>query len=60
MAISRHFVDIFDADLERFSQENENENTKRKTKSDLAIFSDYLASINERRDILTSCIYICI
>ena len=46
-----HFVDVSDADLARFSEENENENTKRKTKSDLAIFSDYLASINERRDI---------
>jgi hypothetical protein len=51
MATSRHFVDVSDADLARFSEENENENTKRKTKSDLAIFSDYLASINERRDI---------
>jgi hypothetical protein len=29
----------------------ENENTKRKTKSDLVIFRDYLASINKRRDI---------
>ena len=51
MTTSRHFVDVSDADLARFSEENENENTKRKTKSDLAIFSDYLASINERRDI---------
>jgi hypothetical protein len=51
MATSRHFVDVSDADLARFSEENENENTKWKTKSDLAIFSDYLASINERRDI---------
>jgi hypothetical protein len=51
MATSRHFVDVSDADLARISEENENENTKRKTKSDLAIFSDYLASINERRDI---------
>jgi hypothetical protein len=50
MATSRHFVDVSDADLARISEENENENTKRKTKSDLAIFSDYLASINERRD----------
>jgi hypothetical protein len=49
MATSRHFVDVSDADLARISEENEN--TKRKTKSDLAIFSDYLASINERRDI---------
>jgi hypothetical protein len=49
MPTSRHFVDVSDADLARFSEENEN--TKRKTKSDLAIFSDYLASINERRDI---------
>ena len=49
MATSRHFVDVSDADLARFSEENEN--TKRKTKSDLAIFSNYLASINERRDI---------
>ena len=49
MATSRHFVDVSDADLARFSEENEN--TKRKIKSDLAIFSDYLASINERRDI---------
>jgi hypothetical protein len=51
VATSRHFVDVSDADLARFSEEKENENTKRMTKSDLAIFSDYLASINERRDI---------
>jgi hypothetical protein len=51
MATSRHFVDVSDADLGRISEENENENTKRKTKSDLAISSDYLASINELRDI---------
>jgi hypothetical protein len=51
MATSRHFVDVSDADLARFSEENENKNTNRKTKSDLAIFSDYLASINQLRDI---------
>jgi hypothetical protein len=28
MAASRHFVDVSDADLARFSQENENENIK--------------------------------
>jgi hypothetical protein len=51
MTTSRHFVDVSDADLARFSEENEYENTKRMSKSDLAIFSDYLFSINERRDI---------
>jgi hypothetical protein len=51
MATSRHFVDVSDADLARFSEENENKNTNRNTKSDLAIFSDYLASINQLRDI---------
>jgi hypothetical protein len=28
MATSRHFVDVSDADLARFFEENENENTK--------------------------------
>ena len=51
MASSQQFVEVFDADLTRFSEDNENENTKNKTKSDLAIFSEYLASKNERRDI---------
>jgi hypothetical protein len=31
MATSRHFVDVSDADVARFSEENENENTKRMT-----------------------------
>jgi hypothetical protein len=30
MATSRHFVDVSDADLARFSEENENENTRLK------------------------------
>ena len=51
MASSRQFLDVCDADLARFSEEKENENTKKKTKSDLTIFREYLASINERRHI---------
>ena len=51
MASSRQFLDVCDADLARFSEEKENENTKKKTESDLTIFSGYLASINERRHI---------
>jgi hypothetical protein len=39
MASSRQFLDVSDGDLARFFKENENENTKRKTQSDLAFFS---------------------
>jgi len=53
MAASRLFAEVSDADLVKFLEENENENTAKKTEYDLRIFREYLAAINEQRDIET-------
>jgi len=50
---SRLFAEVSDADLVQFSEENENENTAKKTEYDLRIFRENLAAINEQRDIET-------
>ena len=44
-------VDITDDDLVKFSKENENKNTAKKTEYDVRIFREYLDTIQERRDI---------
>ncbi len=41
-----------DADVDEFLKENANKQTKRKTDSDLKIFSEYLLSKGERRNMI--------
>jgi hypothetical protein len=53
MAAPRVFVEVSDDELVKFSKENENENNVKKTEYDLRIFREYLAAINEQREIET-------
>ena len=51
MAASRLFSQVSDDDLIKFSEEHENENTRKRTVYDLSIFREYLSSIDEARQI---------
>ena len=44
------FVEVSHEDTVAFVESMKNENTKRKTKSDLAIFQEWLQSVNELRE----------
>ena len=45
------FVTVTDKDIDSFSEEQENENTKRKTFYDINVFLEFLHSENEARNI---------
>ena len=45
------FVTVTDKDIDSFSEEQENENTKRKTFYDIKVFLEFLHSENEARNI---------
>ena len=51
--MAARFVEVSEEDLAKFSKENENQNTMKKTEYDLRIFREYMASINEDREIET-------
>jgi len=48
IAASRQFVDISEDALVEFSNENENENTAKKTEYDVRIFREYLDTIQRK------------
>ena len=50
---SERFVKISDDFVQQFTEQNENENTKKKTQYDLGIFTQFLESEEERREIET-------
>ena len=50
MAAAR-FVVVSDDDVNAFSKQQKNENTKKKTLYDLKIFREFLETFNEKREI---------
>ena len=50
MAAAR-FVEVSDDDVNAFSEQQENENTKKKTLYDLKIFREFLETCDEKREI---------
>ena len=50
MAAAR-FVVVSDDDVNAFSKQQKNENTKKKTLYDLKIFREFLETCNEKREI---------
>ena len=53
IAAPRVFVEVSENGLVKFSKENENENAVKKTECNLLTSREYLAAVNEQREIET-------